>query len=270
VSPEPAALLDVCDVRFGFPARPAFLGPISLRVEAGECWAIVGPNGAGKSTLMRLMAGLLRAAGGAIALDGAPLATLSPRRRARLAAFVPQAPPDVPPDQTVREFVLLGRFPHRDFALFESPADHHAADAALRTTETAAFADRPLRTLSGGEAQRVYLAAALAQAPRLLLLDEPTSSLDLQHQITMFSLLRNLADDRDMAVVVVTHDVNLAARYSTHVLLMHDGRVAACGPPAEVITPAVLEPVYGLKLTRLCDAAAPHRAWIVPSGEAGQ
>ncbi len=258
-------LLNLTEVRFGFPARPDFLGPVTLRIAAGQCWAIVGPNGAGKSTLLRLLAGLQAPRGGGIALDGVPLASMSARRRAQVMAFVPQSPPDAPADQTAGEYVLLGRFPHRDFGLFESPGDHRIALDALRTTGTGEFADRPLRTLSGGEAQRVYLAAALAQSPRLLLLDEPTSSLDLLHQVTIFSLLRSLAEQRKIGVAVVTHDVNLAARFCTHVLLLHEGDVMACGTPAEVIRPEVLEPVYGLGLCALSGAGGAD--WIVPARE---
>jgi iron complex transport system ATP-binding protein len=254
--------LHLHDLHFGFPRRPDFLGPVSLSVQPGDTWAIIGPNGAGKSTLLRLMAGLLPPNSGAIEWSGTSLAKLSPRTRAQTIAFLPQrSPTDF--DLTVREVVLMGRFPHRSLGLFESANDQRIADEAMQTTAVSPLADRLLSTLSGGEAQRVHLAAALAQKPKLLLLDEPTASLDLEHQLSIFELLRRIARERGVAVVVVTHDVNLAARYCDHVLLLDDGRVAAVGSPREVITPAVLEPVYRVGL-----AAVPLSGgdgdWIVP------
>ena len=125
------------------------------------------------------------------------------------------------------------------------------------------LADRPIRTLSGGEAQRVHVASGIAQQPDVLLLDEPTASLDLQHQLAIFSILSKRAAD-DMAVVVVTHDVNLAARFCSHVLLLHEGRCIAKGPPDQVLTPEVLEPVYAVELTTLTTSRDPNRRWIVP------
>ncbi len=254
------SLLELRNVRFGFPARRDFLGPISLSVAAGECWAIVGPNGAGKSTLLRLMAGLAKPHAGAVMLAGQSLDQFASRRRAQQVAYVPQRlPGDI--DLTVREVVLMGRFPHRSLGLFESPADFRVADRAMHTTDTFPFADRPLTTLSGGEAQRVHVAAALAQEPRVLLLDEPTASLDLQHQLAIFDILRERARNDDVAVVVVTHDVNLASRFCTHVLLLHDGKAIASGTPQEVLTPAILEPVYEVKLAVL---GSPDQPWLVP------
>ena len=255
--------LQLHDFRFGFPRRPDFLGPVSLAVQPGDTWAIIGPNGAGKSTLLRLMAGLLPPKSGAIEWSGTNLSKLPPRARARAIAFLPQrSPTDF--DLTVREVVLMGRFPHRSLGLFESANDHRIAEEAMRTTAVLLLADRVFSTLSGGEAQRVHLAAALAQQPKLLLLDEPTASLDLEHQLGIFELLRRIANQHAVAVVVVTHDVNLAARYCDHVLLLDDGRVAAVGSPREVITPAVLEPVYRVGLTAVPLNGGGDGDWIVP------
>jgi iron complex transport system ATP-binding protein len=260
VGADPRIILELQDVRFGFPARPDFLGPISLSLAAGECWAIVGPNGAGKSTLLRLMAGLANPDCGDARLVGESLRHLSARRRARQIAYVPQRlPSDI--DLSVREIVLMGRFPHRSLDLFESPEDFHIADRVMETTATLAFADRPLPTLSGGEAQRVHIAAALAQEPRVLLLDEPTASLDLQYQLAIFRILQERASLDGLAVVVVTHDVNLAARFCSHVLLLHDGKPVACGTPHDVLRPTVLEPVYDVKLAAL---GSSERQWLVP------
>lgn len=261
--PDERTLLTLRDVRFGFPARPDFLGPISLAVAGGECWAIVGPNGAGKSTLLRLMAGLHTPHAGEVEISGELLRRVSSRRRAQRVAFLPQrTPADV--DFCVRDVVLLGRYPHRSLGLFDSAEDYRVAERTMALTETLAYADRPIATLSGGEAQRVHLAAALAQEPRILLLDEPTASLDLQHQLAIFRILHQRARYDGLGVVVVTHDVNLAAQFCTHVLLLNDGRAVAQGTSAAVLTPSILQPIYGVKLVTLTVADHPDRRWIVP------
>lgn len=261
-------MLRLEDVRFGFKSRPDFLGPVSLEVRPGECWAIVGPNGAGKSTLLRLMAGLLHPGSGSVTLDGSALSSLSIRDRARRVAFMPQSiSQDL--DYVARDIVLMGRFPHRSLGLFESSRDLEIAGRAMSQTQTLDLADRSLATLSGGEAQRVHLAAALAQEPGLLLLDEPTASLDLQHQISIFSILTETVTRGARGVVVVTHDVNLAANFCSHVVLMNEGRVVACDAPREVLSREVLEPVYGVKLMVAQGGDSTHR-WVfpVPGGDA--
>jgi iron complex transport system ATP-binding protein len=266
VDDDGSSLLALDEVRFGFPNRPDFLGPISLTVSSGQCLAVVGPNGAGKSTLLRLMVGLYKPRGGRIRLGVHPLETLSARRLARQVAFLPQGLAAGELDYTVRQIVLMGRFAHRSWSLFESTEDHRLAEQAMKTTGVIDFAERPVRTLSGGEAQRVHIAAALAQKPRVFVLDEPTSSLDLQHQLGIFQLLNDLAVRSRLAVVVVTHDVNLAARYGTKVLLLNEGRVVRSGTPEEVITPAVLQPVYGVAMATVTRHEAPDQRWIVPTG----
>lgn len=252
-------------MRYGYTARPDFLGPVTLTIRPGQCWGIIGPNGAGKSTLLRLMAGLRHPDSGRVTLGHRSLAQLTGRERAQRIAFVPQHPPaDI--DSTARAVVLLGRFPHRTLALFESVDDRRIADRAMEITETIGFADRPLTTLSGGEAQRVHIAAALAQEPQFLLLDEPTASLDLQHQQAIFHILRQRTTGDGLAVAVVTHDVNLARQYCSHVLLLHDGRVVADGGPEDVVTPDVLRPVYGVELATLTIPGDSTRSWVVPTG----
>lgn len=254
--------LTLHDVGFGYPGCGAFLGPISLTVRPGQSWAIVGPNGAGKSTLLRLMAGLLRARRGEVQLEGRPLVEYTARQRAQALAFLPQhVLADA--DLTAREVVLLGRHPHRRAALFESAGDHAIAEAAMAVTHTLAFADRPLSTLSGGEAQRVHLAAALAQEPRFLLLDEPTASLDLRHQLEVFDILRGRVAGGGLGVVVVSHDVNLAAAFCTHVLLLNEGKEVAAGAPEAVLTAARLGAVYGVRLTAVATGGI-GRDWLVP------
>jgi len=224
---------------------------------------MVGPNGAGKSTLLRLIAGLLTPHAGHVSIGSHKLQELSARHRARQLTYVPQHPPaDL--ELPVRDVVLMGRFPHRSFGLFESVDDYRIADRAMAITETQEFADRPIATLSGGEAQRVHVAAAIAQEPQVLLLDEPTASLDLQHQQTVFGILRDRARVDGVAVMVVTHDVNLAAQFCSHVLVLHDGKAVATGPPDHVVTPEVLAPVYGLELAAFTVSDKPGRRWIVP------
>jgi len=248
-------------VRFGYPSRPDFLGPIDMSIERGQCWGVVGPNGAGKSTLLRIMAAMRRPSSGSLSIEGVAARRLSARRLARTIALVPQQIEATGGQYTAEQIVLLGRFPHRRFSLFESADDQRIALDAMERTGTAQFADRPLSTLSGGEAQRVHIAAALAQQPRVLLLDEPTSSLDVQHQILIFTLLRRLAAE-GMAIVVACHDLNLTLRFCTHAMLLSDGAVVACGIPEEVITPALLEPVYHVRMEYLTGEGGGARQWI--------
>ena len=258
---ESAPVLALDAVRFGFPSRPDFLGPIDLSVRAGQCWGVVGPNGAGKSTLLRIMAAMRRPSSGSLSIEGTPARRLSVRRLARTIALVPQQIEATGGDYTAEQIVLLGRFPHRRFSLFESADDQRIALDAMERTGTRPFADRLLSTLSGGEAQRVHIAAALAQQPHVLLLDEPTSSLDIQHQILIFTLLRRLAAE-GMAIVVACHDLNLTLRFCTHAMLLSDGGVVASGAPEEVITPEVLEPVYHVRMEYLTGEGADARQWI--------
>ncbi len=262
--PDPPTILTLDEVRFGFPGRPDFLGPVTVSIQRGQRWAVVGPNGAGKSTLLRLMAAFHTPHAGKIRFRGETITELPARRRAQRLSFVPQHPP-VDLEVRVRDMVLMGRFPHRSMGLFESGDDQRIAESAMAVTETLVFAERSLATLSGGEAQRVYIAAAIAQAPELMLLDEPTASLDLQHQLAIFRILRDRAVGDGLTVVVVTHDVNLAARFCSHVILLDQGRVVAAGPPAEVITPAVLTPVYGVELTAVPVTGCGDPPWIVPN-----
>jgi len=250
------------NVAFGFPQRPAFLKPLSLSARRGECWGIIGPNGAGKSTLLRLLGGLLVPDSGTILLGGRPLATVAMRERAKCIAFLPQ---QLAGDLHLptAEVVLMGRYPYRRFGLFEDAADRDIARRVMAATGTQHLADRPVSTLSGGEARRVHIAAALAQEPTVLLLDEPTASLDLYHQLSILEIISERAKEDGLLVVVVTHDVNLAARFSTHVLILDEGRCVAAGPPLEAMTTELLESVYDV---RLATAKADHDAgrWVIP------
>ncbi len=240
---DESTILRARGIRYGFDAAADFLGPVNLDLKAGTFAAIVGPNGAGKSTLMRLLAGLRKPRAGLIHLADRAIEQMRPIERARLLAFLPQRPL-APLSATVEEIVRLGRFPHRPLRLFESAGDLAVVRSVMEETQTAGLSHRTMETLSGGEAQRVHLAAALAQRPRVLMLDEPTADLDVHHQIAIFAALRDWARNNGLAVLAVTHDLNLASRFCDDVTLLDTGKVVAQGPPADVLTPATLEPVY--------------------------
>lgn len=242
-------LMSLSGVRFGYPRASVFLGPCDLSVRAGTFHAMLGPNGAGKSTLLRLCCGSLRPIEGSVTWRGRDLSIMSERERAKGIAFLPQRL-EVPSDLTAREVVMLGRFPVRRTRFFDSPEDECAADDCMATTEVSSFADRRLSDMSGGEAQRVHLAAALAQNPTMLALDEPTSSLDPYHQLEICGLLRDLTRRDGLAVVMVTHDPNLAAQFADVVTLIVGGSIVATGGPAETLTPDVLRDVYGVSFER--------------------
>lgn len=239
-----AALLDVDRLRFDYGGRPV-LRDLSLRLLPGEVVGLLGPNGAGKSTLLRCIGGTLRPAGGEVWLAGRRVATLSRRALAQRVATVPQAPV-LPEAFTVAEFVLLGRTPHLRALQAEGPADFAAARRALVAANCLDLAERRLGGLSGGERQRAVLAKALAQEPELLLLDEPTAHLDLRHQQELLVTLLRLNEEAGLTVLAVFHDLNLAAAACARLVLLHEGRLIADGPPAAVVTPALLKQVYDL------------------------
>ncbi|MCP2263789.1 ATP-binding cassette domain-containing protein [Promicromonospora thailandica] len=227
------------------------LDGVGLVAPAGGVTGLLGPNGSGKSTLLRVLAGVQQAGratrnGPVTTFGAADLGALPRRERARVLALVEQdATTDLP--LSVLDAVLLGRIPHRALLAGDSDADRAAARSALATAGAAALADREVGTLSGGERQRVHMARALAQEPRLLLLDEPTNHLDIAAQLAAMRTLRDLAAD-GVTVVTALHDLNLAAATCDHLVLLADGRVVAAGPVAEVLVPAVLEPVYGVRV----------------------
>ena len=231
-------------VRYG--ARTA-VAAVSARVAPGEMLGVIGPNGSGKSTLIRVLAGVRRPDEGVVRLDGADLHALPRRARARRIALVPQETRLSFPIR-VRDLVLLGRAPHTGRFGLERPDDLRAAHEAMVRAEVLELADRPVDELSGGERQRVVLARALAQDAGILLLDEPTSFLDLRHAVTLLDLVRDLCRERGLAVAVVLHDLNLAAMYCDRLVLLDRGRVHAAGKPDEVLTYRDLCTVYGTEL----------------------
>lgn len=203
---------------------------------------IAGPNGAGKSTLLGILAGLRHPYRGVCTYRDVEIHRWRRRDFARQVAFLPQSVKLEFPF-TAAEVVFMGRAPYAD-GWFESQQDHDAVAHAMATTDTTTFAARDFRTLSGGEKQRVILASALAQEPETLLLDEPTTFLDLKHQLAMYKLLSALA--KRMLVVAVTHDLNLALRFSDRVIVMNNGKIAAQGPPRESLSPGLIDQVFGV------------------------
>jgi len=228
------------------PGEPVLSG-VEFKAATGRLCCLLGPNGSGKTTLLRCMLGLLPTARGSVVLDGKPARKYSRRELARLMAYVPQFPQSAFAF-TVGELVLLGRFSHTGLLGLAGEQDRAVARQAMIMTDTLAFAERTLAELSGGEAQRVMIARALAQQPQVMLLDEPTSHLDIKNQLSIYRMMVRLAHEWPMAVVCVSHDVNLAGRFADELVLMRDGRVVAAGPPAEVISADVLRRAYDVEV----------------------
>jgi iron complex transport system ATP-binding protein len=224
--------------------RRVALRNVSLDADSGEVVILIGPNGAGKSTLLRAIAGTLAPQDGRVCLDGQDMARLRPAERARLVAVVPQAA-RLPEAFTVAEVVLVGRNPHLPLFGGERASDYEAARQAMLRTDTWGLAERRVGALSGGEQQRVLLARALAQEPRVLLLDEVTAHLDLRHQLATLRLARSLARS-GLLVVAALHDLNLAAQHADRLALLDGGELLACGAPEHVLTPELLKRAYGV------------------------
>jgi iron complex transport system ATP-binding protein len=243
--------LSVEEAGFSYGTRPV-IRDLSLVIGGGDFVGLIGPNGAGKTTLVRLLGGLLRPDSGRVRMDEVDLAERPRREIARRIGFVPQETETFFPLR-VREAVALGRFPHRGGLAFESGADRAAIGSAMDATDTESLADRYVHELSGGERQRVLLARALAQEPSILLLDEPTSHLDLHHQARFLELIERSCARSGRTVVFVSHDINLIAHRARRLLLMAAGRLVADGPPREVLTADRLTAVYRTALRLIAD-----------------
>ncbi|MDV2078537.1 ABC transporter ATP-binding protein [Marinobacter xestospongiae] len=229
------------------PASPRTIVPeLSLSLSRGAIHCLVGPNGCGKSTLLKALAGVLTPLSGRVCLEGRELAQWGHRPLARRLALLPQNP-EAPEDITVRQLVAHGRFPHQGLFGRSSAADRAAVADALALTGMAGLQNREFQALSGGERQRAWVALALAQQADYLLLDEPTTFLDIGHQLEVLSLLRQLNRDRGLTVAMVLHDLNQASEYADRLLVMDQGRLQADGRPAEVLTPALLRRVFGIE-----------------------
>jgi iron complex transport system ATP-binding protein len=228
---------------------------LDLQLTDGSFTAIVGPNGCGKSTLLRALGRLLRPAAGQVLLDGRAIARTPTREVARVLGLLPQTPV-APEGLTVGDLVARGRHPHQSWLRQWSRDDEAAVAEALTWTDMADLADRPVDELSGGQRQRAWISMALAQGTDLLLLDEPTTYLDLSHQIDVLELVARLHAERGRTVVVVLHDLNLAARYAQRLVAMDDGALVASGTPEEVLTEQLLADVFDLEARIVPDPVA--------------
>ncbi len=218
---------------------------LDLAVPDGRVTVIVGPNACGKSTTLRALGRLLKPRGGAVLLDGTELARIPTKRIAQAIGLLPQSP-IAPEAITVADLVSRGRQPHQHWWQQWSDADERAVTDAMDRTDVTALADRPVDELSGGQRQRVWIAMALAQETDVLLLDEPTTYLDISHQVEVMDLVRQLNHERGRTVVMVLHDLNQAARYADHLVAMKAGRIVAEGRPEEVVTAELVREVFGL------------------------
>jgi iron complex transport system ATP-binding protein len=265
-------------VGFAYPAtaeragRPFAIRDLSFDVAASEMLGVIGPNASGKTTVIRLLSKVLAPRRGEVRLDGEPLSRLSRTAVAARLAVVPQGVPgDFP--YTVEQLVLMGRFPHGPRRFFESGEDRRIAREAMAVTGVLDLAGESLPRLSGGERQRVMLARALAQQPRLLVLDEPTAHLDLRYQAECVGLLRRLNRQTDLTVILVSHDLNLAAEVCDRLLLLSAGAVARLGAPQDVLEEATLEAAFGCRVVVDKHPASRrptvHVVWPDPPGEGG-
>jgi iron complex transport system ATP-binding protein len=250
-------------VEFSYGTAPVLRG-ITTDIARGDFVAIVGPNGAGKSTLLKILAGLLRRYKGSVIFCGRDLSELSPAGLAKRIAYVPQETHVVFPF-TVSEIILMGRLPHRSGRLFDSPNDVEVSRRAMELTDTLELAGKTFNELSGGERQRVVLASALAQDPRVLLLDEPTIYLDLKHQIHFYNIVEKLNVTRQMTIVTVTHDINLAARYARRMIVLNAGRIAGDDSPELVLTPEHLHEIFEIT-AQVFKRPDGRGSYIIPTG----
>ncbi|OIQ26967.1 MAG: iron dicitrate ABC transporter ATP-binding protein [Alphaproteobacteria bacterium MedPE-SWcel] len=245
----------------------AVLRGLDFEVPVGQITGIVGANACGKSTLLRSLSRLLKPARGQVLLEGASIHAMAPKALARELGLLPQSP--IAPDGiTVLDLVGRGRHPHQGLLSRWSSRDETAVAAALAATGTADLADRDVDELSGGQRQRVWIAMALAQETGILLLDEPTTFLDINHQIEVLDLLRDLNQHRGTTIVMVLHDLNLAARYCDWLAAMVDGQVAATGPAEAILTPELVRRVFGLESRVMRDPVS-HRPMMIPIGRHG-
>ncbi|MFH1981590.1 MAG: ABC transporter ATP-binding protein [Pseudomonadota bacterium] len=235
--------IDLTTVSAGYGKSPDVLRDISLKIPKGAFVTLIGPNGSGKSTLLRVIAAVLRPRSGSATMDGRALSGIPPRQLARRISFLPQQP-ITPAEFTVRDLVSYGRHPYLGWMGRMQPGDWSVVDWACEMTRLTDLQDRLVGTLSGGERQRAWLALSLAQQSDLLLLDEPTTFLDICYQLEILELVRRLNETLGMSVVMVLHDLNQAARYSHRMLALKDGMLVAEGAPDEVMTPAFLRDVF--------------------------
>ena len=236
---------------------------LDLAIPDGQITAIVGPNACGKSTLLRALARLLTPSTGQVILDGKQIHSLGTREVARRLGLLPQSP-TAPDGILVVDLVARGRTPHQRIFQQWSREDERAVRRALQATGTFDLAERPVDELSGGQRQRVWIAMALAQDTELLLLDEPTTFLDISHQMDVLGLVHDLNHQRGRTIVIVLHDLNLASRYAHHMVMMRGGDIVAAGQPTDIITNTSVHEVFGLRCTVIDDPIS-HTPLVIPS-----
>ena len=235
---------------------------VSLSIEAGTITTLVGPNGSGKSTLLKGLARLLLPAQGQVLLDGRDIRDLATREIARRLSILPQGPV-LPECLTVRELVAYGRAPHQGLFGMRGVEDRLAVERAMALTGVGEWQDTHVDALSGGQRQKVWIAMTVAQQARIMFLDEPTTYLDIAHQLEVLELLRRLNADHGSTIVMVLHDLNLAARYSDRIIALHEGRVVADGAPEAIITAPILKRVFEIEAEIHRDPAS-GRPWFIP------
>ncbi len=245
--------LSTRDLTLSYGDRVA-VNDVSLEIDSGEMVAVIGPNGSGKSTLLRGIAGLIKPSSGEVLLDGTNIRDLAARDVARRLAILPQTL-DAGLDLTVEELISRGRYPYLGMFRRATAADEEVVEWAIEATAVAELCDRTLDSLSGGERQRAWIALALAQEPELLLLDEPTTFLDIAHQVEVLTLLVRLNRERGITIVMAMHDLPQSAHYADRLIALRDGRVILDGPPATVITAEHVEKLFGVAVTVLRDPA---------------
>ncbi|GAA2661984.1 MULTISPECIES: ABC transporter ATP-binding protein [Nonomuraea] len=255
--------LQARDVRLAYGERVIVDG-LDLGIEAGTVTTIIGPNGCGKSTLLRALGRLMKPTGGEVLLDGKRIDKIPTREVAKVLGMLPQSP-TAPEGLTVADLVARGRHPHQTWYRQWSSDDESSVTEALTMTGLADLAERPLDELSGGQRQRAWISMALAQGTDLLLLDEPTTFLDLSHQVEVLELVRHLHQEAGRTIVMVLHDLNLAARYTDRLVAMREGRVVAAGTPHEVLTEDLLRGVFDLDAKVIADPVA-GTPLVVPIG----
>ena len=255
--------LGASNLYLGYGDRPVVRG-VDIAIPSGKLTVVIGANGSGKSTMLRGLARLLAPSSGEVLLDGKAIHALSTREVATIMGVLPQTP-SAPEGIVVADLVGRGRYPHQGWFRRWTSEDDAAVMQALASTGMEAFAERPVDSLSGGQRQRVWIAMVLAQGTELLLLDEPTTYLDIQHQVEVLDLLTELVRSGGRTIAVVLHDLNLACRYADHIVAMKDGTIVAEGVPAQIVTEALVHEIFNLKAQVVSDPIS-NTPLVVPIG----